>query len=87
MEATMHLVLVIRKGKVLARPTGTEPVPTLDEIENFLVPIERKRYGELSVISSFTGKIPDGWRWLEFIELQSETEEDVSMLGEALLCA
>lgn len=82
------LVLVLRNGKVLARPEGgDDPVPQLEEVKEFLTIIESQEHQGITVVNASTGKPPEGWRWIDVIALQTETAEYEGVLGEAILCA
>ncbi len=86
MDSTDGLVLVIRDGKVLARPTGMEPVPTVGEIDEFISIIDSTDHGGIRVVRSSTGKPPEGWRWMNVFDLQVEADGDET-IGEAILCS
>lgn len=88
----MHqgLVLVLRKGKVLARPQSDDrPVPRLEDIADFITIIESQEHEGITVVNSSIGQAPEGWRWIDVIDLQSEVNNDEydGVLGEAILCA
>jgi hypothetical protein len=82
------LALVIRGNRALARPEDSDggPVPSTDEIREFLTVIDSFEHNGVSVISSSTGEAPDGWRWLPIAALQAEAGDTADSLGEAVLC-
>jgi|7_EtaG_2_1085326.scaffolds.fasta_scaffold00022_43 hypothetical protein len=81
------LAIVIRGTKVLAKPSTTDPIPTVEEVESFTSVIESFDYNTVRVIQHSTGTPPDDWRWIPIMELQGAVDTDVSdALGEALVC-
>lgn len=84
----MH-ALIIRGAKVLARPSDHPqgPVPTVDEVTEFASIVDYVDYSTVRVVRSSTGSPPDGWRWINIIDLQTEAEQEVAdAIGDALVC-
>jgi hypothetical protein len=79
---TMH-VLVVRGPNALTRPDRS--IPVLEELQGSIVEINSYEWGDLRVITAFTGSPPDGWVWAPIVDIQWESPFGDSM-GEALLC-
>lgn len=81
----MHVV-VIRGTKALAKPQEDgEPVPEIQEIEDFITMIDYQDFHGVRIVNASSGAAPDGWRWVSLIQLQNESAF-AEMIGEALLC-
>ena len=83
------LALIVRGTNALARPEDHPdgPVPTVDEVAEFVTVIDFYDHAGVRVVSSSTGSAPDGWRWLPIATLQSEADVECSdLIGEAVLC-
>jgi hypothetical protein len=90
-----ELVIVIRSGKVLTKgpehPDFEEsgPIPTASEVEPFIIPLsDWTTYGPFLMLAKSIGEPPEGWLWMEPIQLQEDlTDDSAAEVGEVLLCA
>ena len=79
-------VLVIRGGKALRQVDGD--LPTLYEVNEHFVVVSSRNHKGLIVVESSIGEAPNGWQWVNVVELQGDLDpDDAARVGEALLCA